>query len=675
MMPMASLRVLPILILPILALGFIAEAVAQTHTGRHHDITVNLDPGTRLLEVADRFDIEDGQDDITFALAPWMEIVSIHVDGEPVEAARSGESVRLISSGPGPYQVAVALRGTLPPLPQSGSRGGPWGPFADEEGAYLPAYSGWLPFHGPDWISYDLAIQVPLPYRVVATGQLGAEEVADSVYRVSFSSEIPGEPPSLFVGPYEIREKELDGLRLRTYFHPDLAPLSESYLEAAGKHISRYAALIGDYPNKEFHVVSAPIPVGLGFANLTYVGRRVLPLPFMLSRSLAHEVLHSWWGNGVAVDYAQGNWSEGLTTYMADYALTEAEDAEAAKEMRLGWLRNITALPEDHDGPVKHFTSKRHDTAQVIGYDKTALIFHMLRAELGEEAFRDGLRGFWRDHRFKVAAWPDLQAAFEVASGRDLAWFFEQWVAQPGAPSIELLDAAHATGEQGHLVTVTLRQDDPVRQMRLPIFLETTEGIHPHHIRLDQAEQTFKLPNDERPIAIHIDPDFDVLRKLLPGESPPIFRDVTLSPETIVVVPTADERFAQSADQLVQRLLRHSPEFHEDLPKELSGRPVLIIGNTDDVAKLRAYFGTHALAPAVETVLSGDGTARVWVEDQADGSPWMFVATEDAEALQAILRPLPHYRSRSYVTFDGARNLAKGVWEVQSSPLTYRFDF
>ena len=43
----------------------------------------------------------------------------------------------------------------------------------------------------------------------------------------------------------------------------------------------------------------------------------------MQERSLAHEVLHAWWGNAVAVDYERGNWSEALTTFMADYALAE----------------------------------------------------------------------------------------------------------------------------------------------------------------------------------------------------------------------------------------------------------------------------------------------------------------------------------------------------------------
>ena len=97
------------------------------------------------------------------------------------------------------------------------------------------------------------------------------------------------------------------------------------------------------------------MPVGLGFPNLTYVGRRVLALPFLRGRSLAHEVLHNWWGNGVAIDYDGGNWAEGLTTFMADYALAEDRGKDAARHLRLGWLRDFAALPQDRDIHVTKF--------------------------------------------------------------------------------------------------------------------------------------------------------------------------------------------------------------------------------------------------------------------------------------------------------------------------------
>jgi hypothetical protein len=660
-------------IISTLMLGLASAAAAQGSRDPRHEIKVRLDPASRALEVEDRFAVKGTVDVVTLGLAPWMTLVAARVDGKAVKVERIEQGLRFTNLGAGPRVIEVLLRGTVPALPQSGARGGSWGPLADTQGAYLPAYSGWMPVEGEALMDYDLTVEVPVPYRVVATGRLVDERLDDEIFSASFASDQPTEPPSIFAGPYIVTERQVDDLRLRTYFHSELAPLTDTYLEASATYIDHYANLIGPYPNEAFHIVSAPIPVGLGFSNLTYVGRRVLPLPFMLTRSLAHEIVHSWWGNGVAVDYAQGNWAEGLTTYLADYALAEERGALAAREMRLGWLQNITALPEDRDMPAVRFTAKHHDAAQVIGYDKVALIFHMLKTELGETTFHDGLRGLWRERRSEVAAWSDLRAAFEAASKRDLAWFFEQWLERPGTPLIELVEATRGGADLDQDLTLRVRQSEPTRRLRLPVLVETADGTRQHAIQLDKPEQSFLLPSDARTMAVRIDPDFQVLRKLLPGESPPIFRDVTLAADTLLVLPSSDEAFDQTAYQLAERLLERGPDIHEGPPRNLMGRPVLVIGTTEDVEGLRTELGSLHHAPDVAATLDGQGTARAWVEHRLDGSPWLFVAADEAAALADILRPLPHYRGRSYVVFDGAKAISKGLWDVRSSPLSHRF--
>src|SRR5665647_2196735 len=109
-------------------------------------------------------------------------------------------------------------------------------------------------------------------------------------------------------------------------------------------------------------------------------GRSILPLPFMQERSLAHEVPQAWWGHGVAVDYERGNWSEALTTFMADYALAEESGEAAAREMRRRWLADFTTLPAEQARPVRDFVARDHAASQVIGYNKGAVSYTHLRA-------------------------------------------------------------------------------------------------------------------------------------------------------------------------------------------------------------------------------------------------------------------------------------------------------
>jgi hypothetical protein len=192
---------------------------------------------------------------------------------------------------------------------------------------------------------------------------------------------------------------------------------------------SRVVSLLSPYdtfPTFEgFSSVSSPLPTGFGLPGATYIGEAVLGLPFMRGQSLAHEVLHNWWGNGVRPDWRSGNWSEGLTTLMADHALRAAQSPDAARQMRWSWLRDFAAVTPGSDAPLQAFTSRTHGAASAVGYGKSAMLFHMVRGEIGDTAFHEALRDLWRSHAGRSVAWKDLQAAFERRAGRSLAALFD----------------------------------------------------------------------------------------------------------------------------------------------------------------------------------------------------------------------------------------------------------
>ena len=98
--------------------------------------------------------------------------------------------------------------------------------------------------------------------------------------------------------------------------------------------------------------------------------------------------------------------------------------------------------------------------------------------------------------------------------------------------------------------------------------------------------------------------------------------------------------------------------------------PHLIIGSAREV---RDFLAKHRLGGVPET-LTGRGTARVWTAYGPGDHPVLIVMAENAEALQALLRPLPHYGRRSYLVFEGRRAIDKGVWPARDSPLTHRFN-
>ncbi|MHB1430274.1 MAG: M1 family metallopeptidase [Rhodocyclaceae bacterium] len=398
------------------------------------ELDVRLDPATRQFEATATLSDKAGLR--AFRLGRDFEIVALKLDGRPAESRRWRDGTPLPA---GTRKLEIAYRATLPPTPKLdhrqvlGQRGGTAGP----EGSFLPASAGWYPDPGT-LFAYRVTLALPAGQKGLVPGDLREEADAANGYRAVFAFPHPADGIDLMAGPYVVSERSLAldkrTLRIRSWFHAELQDYARPYLDDSARYIERYSKLIGTYPFGMFSIVSSPTPTGYGMPSLTYLGREVIRLPFIRATSLGHEVLHNWWGNGVYPDWQSGNWSEGLTTFLADYAYKEDEGEAAAREMRMGWLRDYAAVPPGEDFALKDFTSRHHGIASIIGYNKAAMVFLMLRDRIGRAAFERGLRLLWERKQFQTASWADLEAAFSEAAGQSQQDFFRQWVMQAGAP-------------------------------------------------------------------------------------------------------------------------------------------------------------------------------------------------------------------------------------------------
>jgi aminopeptidase N len=627
-----------------------------------HRLEVELQPTSGEIRIKDRLEV-DGIEEFRFRLADWLTQIDVKVDGKDYELLQRGSDSIITFPDSGAYLVEFDLHGSLPPRDAQNPRD--LTSSSAEDGVYLPAYDGWIPHPADALMRYQLRVTVPAAQRVVATGRLVDEQVGDDVYRASFASTRPVEAPSLFTGPYRVQERLWQGLRLRTYFHAEVADQAGTYLDAATTFIDRYQKLIGDYPYADFHIVSAPLPVGLGFPNLTYVDRRILPLPFMRSRSLAHEVLHSWWGNAVGVEYSGGNWAEGLTTYLADYALAVDKGEEQALNMRIKWLRDYAALPQERDHPVTAFRSKQHDAAQVIGYNKVAFIFHMLQQEIGEQAFNDGLREFWRRHKFGRAGWDDLQNAFEQAAERRLDWFFRQWLDRAGAPRPSAGSHRVEEIEGGYRTRIEIVQPVSGYQFSLDVLLQTDSGAQRRRLFIEDSLTQLEWITPGRPLSIHFDPQSNLFRRLQTGETPPILRDITLNSASMTLIGDEQPDFIDAARALAERLLDNPPRFLAAGQSPGPAQPLLLITSAQRLGEQleRLQLKLPEDLPKLEH------GAAVWTARLANNTPVLVVSAVSTAELQALLRPLPHYGGQSFVLFDSGRALSRGLWPLSRGAL------
>ena len=623
-----------------------------------HELDVRLDPGTRSLQVSDTVALR-GSAKVEVGLRADYRVETATLDGRPLAETRRRGDLRIYElTLTGSHRLHLRYTGAVARLVDTDHRGtlGGLAPMAGERGSYLPAGSGWYPMVGDAPARYALTLRLPAGQRGLSPGRQVEESDTPEGYRARYVVDAPTEGIEVMAGPYVVRTRDVaaEGTRvhLSTWFHPEIAALSGSYLDAAERYVAMYSARLGAYPFERFSIVSGPLPTGFGMPTLTYLGIDVLRLPFIRATSLGHEVLHNWWGNGVYVDYHSGNWAEGLTTFMADYAYKEAEGPDAARTMRLDWLRDYAAVPEDQDMSLRSFTARTHGTSQIIGYNKGAFVFYMLRARIGEEAFDRGLRRFWQDHRFRRAGWSDLRRAFEEASAQDLDAFFLQWLERPGAPRVRI-ERAQRVGEDLHL---TLTQRAPAYAIEVPVEIERDGHARREILALSQPRQHFVLREAGRAETLVLDPRLHVFRMLDDLELPPILRNVMVDRATRLSVASEDATFRAAAKALAHTVLDHPP-----VEGDATG-PLMLVAPLDGIASALRARGLPTLPPE----LGAAGTAKVWtVKDQA-GATVLLVAARDAQSLAALQRGLPHYGRQSWLVFEGPRAIARGTWPAQA---------
>ncbi len=661
-------------------------------------LQLRFDPHTRLLAVEAALAPPAGE--FRFVLHRSLQVDSARQGERVLPArvlARDGElqlwQVRLPLAAEQGGRLQLRYRGQLPALDDAldhrqvlqGLQ-----PMAGERGSFLPAGSGWYP--APSALfRYAVELEVSGGQRALVAGRLVSEELpstAEGVYRARFEFDQLASGIELMAGPWQVSEllhESTDGrsLRLRTYFPASLQAqdgLAAAYLADSARYIDRYSALIGPYPFTEFSVVASPLPTGFGMPGLTYLGEQVLALPFIRATSLGHEILHNWWGNGVLVDYARGNWAEGLTTFLADYAYAEAQGEDAARAMRLGWLRDHAASPDGATGSLRTFRSRSHGAAAALGYGKAAMVFVMLRDRIGEQAFVAGLRQLWQAQGFRRASWADLEQAFASACNCALKDFFAHWLDQTGSQSITLTDARYlsdaAPGEspRGRL-QLDFAEEGRSQDWWLPITIEMKEGRRLQRWQaLAAGEQTLAIELDGVPQAVGIDVDFRLWRTLPPAQLPLILRQWMLSPAPQFALADEGPALESVAAALAARLFEQPARRISPAALSKAAGEMLLIGTP---GALDAWYARLGL-PAPPTLPAEQGSAQVWTQrlgeglgqelgEPGEGRALLVIAVRDEAAAQALLRPLPHYGGQSWLSFDGSRLLQRGVWPAAAA--------
>ncbi len=654
------------------------------------ELAVELFPEDHRLVGRSTLTVDTGGDsEFQMLLSPSATIDVFTVNGvrQAVEAGRVAVTVPAGATGT-PVDIAIQYNTVYddpaPRLPANTDNPG-YGVVGtiQPEGTLLLGGSGWYPHVASAEMSMKLTVVAPAGTFAVTAGKpLGTRtEKGRSVSLWEVQRPVKAIP--LTASRYRIGTRNHGEISVATYFRPETADLSKTYIDASIRYLDMYETLFGPYGFDQFAVVDNFFPTGYGFPSFTLIGGQVLRLPFIIGTSLGHEIAHCWWGNGVLVDYGSGNWSEGLTTYVAEHLYKEKQSREAAIDHRMNTLRNYAALvTEETDFPLSRFLSRTDAASRTIGYDKGAMVFHMIRKRIGETAFWGGLKDLYLSHRFKPASWGAFQRVFEQRSGEDLNRFFDNWVYRKGAVDMALREPKRVWSDGRWRVSGAVRQTPPLYSPTVTFRIETAAGVERRQLSLDGEQTPFEFEVTGQPTAILADPDVDLFRKLHPSEIPPSVNRLKGVEGVAIVLASGAEALTPSAEMLIRAMpLKRARIVKEaDVDTDfLQNHPLIIVGLPQTIALKKVSenlieSSTYPLKLAgMPTV--GDANAVFGVFDHPY-SPGRFAAvflsTDPANSV-TVARKIPHYGRYGYLAFSETSNRAKGVWPVTASPLIARW--
>ncbi|RJR35844.1 MAG: M1 family peptidase [Desulfobacteraceae bacterium] len=634
----------------------------------------------------------DDRSELSFHLSDRAQITSLSVNGKK-RFARFSDSEIIVQIEPSEKGEAMEIEilyeavfnDPLPDDPVNTDNPG-FGVTAtiSRKGVFLLPGAGWYPELRESRSTYRLTVKAPLNILAVTAGRSLGHRETDGMTISEWRIDHPVEGLALSAAPYEVHEQTAGEVIISLYLFPESRPLAPAYLEATADYVRFYSDLFGPYPFPKFSVVENFFPTGYGFPSYTLLGSSVLRLPFLIRTSLGHEIAHSWWGNGVYIDYGSGNWGEGLTTYVADYLYEEKKSEEGAREYRLQAIRNYTTLvPSGADYPLSKFTERVDPPSKAIGYDKGAMIFHMLRRSVGEEIFWSALRELYRSRLFRKTSWKDIQRIFEAQSRMSLGDFFGQWVYRKGAPRIRLENVREARKNGSWKIEADLLQDAPEFHIQVDAFLQCEGSGKTQKVDLAGVSAKLELECSSAPVRLSMDPEFHLLRRLDESEIPPAVNLLKSSPSTLLILPedaASSSRSVAGTLAVALGLGEYRIVSEGELEQAMfSSRDIVLIGLPMEKALLpRMPPGT--LLEKDRFILN----ERLY-NDPADAFFGVFGHPGRYNGVLAVFLPLSmkdagvvarkvaHYGRYSYVTFRDGVNREKGNWATQSSPVVHEF--
>lgn len=577
-----------------------------------------------------------------------LTILKASINNHPFQPEKDG-TLLTVETGAAADTVRIEFEAVYPSAPLTDKDKNPGvvqGGSITEDFIYLP--SGWYPAVRGRSL-HRLEAMVPPGFEAVSE----ADEVAVSdrpegrVFSFSFPHPVGG--LTLVAGKYAVARETAGGITVSTYFFPADEGLSKAYLEQARRFLAMYQDMLGPYPFKRFAVVENVFPTGYSLPSFTLLGADVVRLPFISETSLGHEVLHQWFGSLVGIDSSRGNWAEGLTTYLADhyYELQKGKGADYRKQMLISFQSYVNA---GNGAPLTAFQGRSDWASRSIGYGKAAMVFHMLKSLTGEDMFQASLRSLVKRFAFRQASWDDIRAIFDETTGKDLGWFFKQWIEGKGAPEIEVRNVLSQYRGARAVVTFDIVQKGGPLRMMVPILLRLKNTEVRMSVEIQKEKTPVSIEAEDVPLELVVDDRYDIFRKLSAPEFPAVAARLMGAQKRIFVVPSGREKEYEPITAVLKKEEYVVKDDAAVAYEDLAGASLVV--DADSTLAKRFFAGVEV--PAADFSMS--------VRENPFGRGVVaLIRARSAEDIPSYLRRVSHYGKYGQLVFEGGKNSVKSV--------------
>ncbi len=365
--------------------------------------------------------------------------------------------------------------------------------------------SYWVPHTGRLPATSTVTVTAPVGWSAIAPGERIRQTAGpDGAETTTWRNELPISYYTLDAGRYRITERSWQGRTLAAYLLTGDGQMANRCLDLLQRAMPFYESHFGRYPYSRYAVVETrgEFPGALESYSFATFGPKTLP------DLIPHELAHTWWGGIVGCTYTHSMWDEALAEY-SDQIEAEANghpprapDWAQLLEQRQNMASEYAVVPL----ASARDTNAEHEVA--VGYDKGVRVMRALEAEIGQPALLRALKDIQtRWPHGDPAEWPDLQAAIEKSSGRNLKWFFEQWLHRTGVPLVGIANVSIQRAGDRWAIAGDVMQEAPFYRLRIPVSAEGNRGTSAQVIVECTGERTpFRLLCDDPPVRVRLDP-------------------------------------------------------------------------------------------------------------------------------------------------------------------------